>query len=754
MIALPKSCSSKQAGEMFRFSLVFLFAALFWAPNSVQAQFRVAEKADQKSENLEIHADVTDFDRATGVARASGEVIIKLGDITIEADEAEYSQNSGIIRAAGNVRLFKGNQVFNAEELFYDTATEEVTASHIRSALEPFFYQTDRIVIPREEGAPIEMENAEITTHDAADSDYRVVAKRLTIYPDDKAVIRKARLKIGDATVLGFPYYVQPFDGDLGYLAVPGWSSAWGAYVLNRYGFMINDDLLAQAKLDYRTERGVAGGLDILSQKFRGNGAIGRLKLYYANDKNPDIRYNGTTQPAGVPHDRYRINLQHRVYLASEKDETFYLDVDVNKLSDPFIYQDFFPNDYRLDPKPDNVVALTKRFDIAEATAVGRFDANDFFHTDSRVEGALDVVRTPLLGTKFFYDGFTSYGRLDEHFGDDTVVGFFTNPVTGYNRFTTYHELVRPHTFGGWLNVAPRAGIGYQNYSNFEIAGLDSFDRAIYHGGLDMSFKLSKKNPNIYNRALGIDGLMHVVQPYLNYSVIGADEIGQRFTPIDRYTPSTRLRPIDVPLFTAIDEYRNMHVLRSGISNRWYTRRNSRSYEWLSIDNYFDTYFEDPEFGRQFSNLFTDVRWSPVRWLQMQTTAQVPVFNTQFDFTEIKTRFHFMPNDWFRFSVGHYYLNDHPFFQDTDLFTLSTYTRLGDEWGFSTEHRYEADDGVLEYQQYAVHKDIGSWVATVGAMVRDNRITDKEFGVFLSLTLKAFPKVHIPVDYSPGTTGF
>ena len=556
--------------------------------------------------------------------------------------------------------------------------------------------------------------------------------------------------------MLGFPYYVQPFDGELGYLATPGWSSSWGGYVLNRYGFMINDELLGQARIDYRSMRGIAGGVDVLSQKFRHNDAIGKLKLYYAQDKNPQLRFNGTNRAAGVPKERYRMSLQHRIYFPSDEEETFYLDFDINKLSDSFINEDFFPHEYRLDPKPDNVITLTKLFDHAEATVVNRFDFNDFFQTDSRSEAALDIVRTPIGSTGFFYDGFTTFGVIDEHLGLDSNLAPFGIPVTptmGYNRFASYHEVLMPHTFNGWFNVVPRAGIGYQNYSNFEIAGLDSFDRGIYHAGIDMSFKMSKKYPDIQNRRLGLDGLLHVAQPYMNYSITGTDEIGRRFAPIDRYTPSTRLRPIDMPLFTAVDNYRDMHVIRSGFSNKLYTRRNGASHQWLSIDNYFDTYFEDPEFNRQYSNLFTDVLWSPTKWLQLQTTAQVPVFNTNFDFTEVKSRAHFMPNDWFRFSVGHYYLNEHPFFRDADLITLSTYTRLSDDWGLSTEHRFEADDGVLEYQQYAVHKDIGSWVASVGTSIRDNRITDKEFGVFLSLTLKAFPKINLPIDYQPGGSG-
>jgi hypothetical protein len=37
--------------------------------------------------------------------------------------------------------------------------------------------------------------------------------------------------------------------------------------------------------------------------------------------------------------------------------------------------------------------------------------------------------------------------------------------------------------------------------------------------------------------------------------------------------------------------------------------------------------------------------------------------------------------------------------------------------------------------------------------VRDNRDDENEYGVILSLTLKAFPKVSLPVDFQPGTLG-
>ena len=45
---------------------------------------------------------------------------------------------------------------------------------------------------------------------------------------------------------------------------------------------------------------------------------------------------------------------------------------------------------------------------------------------------------------------------------------------------------------------------------------------------------------------------------------------------------------------------------------------------------------------------------------------------------------------------------------------------------------------------------MASCTATLGAIIRDNRLGDQEYGVLLSLTLKAFPKMRLPVDFQPG----
>ena len=59
----------------------------------------------------------------------------------------------------------------------------------------------------------------------------------------------------------------------------------WGAFLLNKYGMMIGDKALATYHLDFRSSRGVAGGLDLKSQKHKNNEHFGHFKSYYANDQ-------------------------------------------------------------------------------------------------------------------------------------------------------------------------------------------------------------------------------------------------------------------------------------------------------------------------------------------------------------------------------------------------------------------------------------------------------------------------------------
>jgi hypothetical protein len=65
---------------------------------------------------------------------------------------------------------------------------------------------------------------------------------------------------------------------------------------------------------------------------------------------------------------------------------------------------------------------------------------------------------------------------------------------------------------------------------------------------------------------------------------------------------------------------------------------------------------------------------------------------------------------------------------------------------------YEEATGVLEQQRYSVYRDLTNWVASFGAVIRDNAGV-KEYGVVFTFTLKAFPKFGFDLNFDPAGAG-
>jgi LPS-assembly protein len=297
---------------------------------------------------------------------------------------------------------------------------------------------------------------------------------------------------------------------------------------------------------------------------------------------------------------------------------------------------------------------------------------------------------------------------------------------------------------GGFLSLTPEAGLGYTRYGAVDGPENGS-DDAHFHVGVESSLKFSRDYGAYRNRDLGLDGILHVIQPYTTWSVVSSNDFNPGDPGVDRLTPTTRPRPIDPLRFTAIDQMQSWNVLRLGTRNRLLTKRDKQSFEWLYLDTYLDAFLKDPEETRDFSNLYNDVRWQPLPWLRMNIETQFPIADDGSGFSEYASRFEFQPADHFEFSIGYRWLNGHPVLVDSNRVELQTYFRLAENWGISTRHSLELDDNTLEVQQYMLHRDLGNWVAGMGISSRDNRLED-EYGVVFSLTLKDFPSVSLPIS--------
>jgi lipopolysaccharide export system protein LptA len=790
--------------------------------------------------NINIEGLETQYDPATGIATATGDVHIVYEGTDIRAGQADYNANTGDVVARKNVIVVKDGQLFYGENIIYNIKTQELKANSIRSSLPPIYYTADAFDTNTGTVEKITGTNSSFTTHDSQIPNYHLKAKRITIYPGDRVVMSGVKAYMGNTPVFYLPYFVQPLDDELGYFFRVGYTSQWGAFLLNQYGTMIGDHTLAKYHLDLRSQRGVAIGADFYSMKWkeRHNDNIGMLKLYYAYDDDPLTGVNDSQRsPEFVDENRYRIAFQHRIYIPGPQESTWYLDFDINKLSDEFMLEDYFLNEFRSEPQPDNLVNLVKRSDTFTASLLARMQVNDFFHTDTRLpELAFDFTRSRIGRTNFFYQGETSIGAYRDNLSDreraeledkikqqkDFLGTFGSNgsrtslsdvdengqPILGadgrplptsptalagttlvsnssalinrdpkvlltrddvsedlealqdelsenkFNRIYSYHEVLYPMAFGrgNWITFVPRIGGGAAFYDSVSGGSNNSSEtKGIFHAGFDLAGKISKTWEDVQNRRLGIDGLRHIVQPYLNYSYLNADQ-PEGFPSIDRLTPSTRPRPIDVPFYTATDDLQSWNVARVGVRNLLQTKRDDATWNYAGLNTYADIFFDDPEFDRKISNLYNDLFWYPVPWLSLSIDSQLPIGDSDFNFSEVNTSATWMPTKRFSWTLGHQLRSDNPLFTDSSLIYSRIYTKINENWGFSMNHIYEMEDSTLEYQSYSVHRDLASWTMAVGGLVRDNRGSN-EYGIVLSLTLKDFPSVSLPLDLDPNPTG-
>ncbi len=739
-----------------------------------RAVAQVPELAAPGSLPIEINADgETRFEN--GIAIADRNVSIEFGTTSVFADRAEFNPKTKDLTVTGNVRIYQDGDLFVGEKAIYNIDTKAINADQLSGGSLPFLFKAETFKTEAEDF--LRATNARVTTHDSSKPDFNWRARTVRIYPDDRIVFSNVTWFVGKTPILWLPYLYQSLEDAVSFSISPGYSNLFGAYLLTRYSFPIGDNMSAVAKLDLMADRGIGVGLDGEYKFGKKKESWVSFQSYFLEDNDPNINETALAR-AEIDSTRYRASLRSRAYITDD----IYANVVFNKLSDEKLLEDFFESDFRLDPQPETFASITKWDENYTVTLTGKAQINDFFDTTTRLpEVAVDVKRIPLGDSGVFYQGEASYARLERLFEEDSIF-----PDYDAGRLDTFHQIVYPTTIGGWLSVVPRAGVRLTYYDqtgyteevieevieevevpstkdgadaagtakatkptieeeiSYKLRTLGSDSRAVFHLGLESSFKISKTWSNVQNRALGLDGLRHIVQPYVNFSYVSDPSLDpEDVLQFDRLIPSTQLNPLDFPQFVSIDAIDQWTIARLGVRNRLLTRRGDRTHNWLELDTFADINIDNPYSDNDVSNLFNNLVFRPVPWATLTIGSQLPVLND--DFTEVNTSLYLMANKDLSLSLGHRYIDGNPFFEDSSLLTFGVYWRINDHWAFSAYEQFEMDDSTLQSQSYVLHRDLSSWVASIGAVVRDNGDDKSEFAFLLSLTLKELPELSLPL---------
>jgi LPS-assembly protein len=697
-------------------------------------------------------------------------VVIHYGDVAIYAEYAEYNPDTHDVLLKVHVRIYRGDYAFVCDRAVYNLETKKLDAADFGGAKTPFQFTGDNLSSVTEN--EYKVYNGSLTTSDSSKPDYHLKSKGMRIYPDDRVIFTNATLYVGTTPVFWFPYLYQSLNDEFSILPSIGYNSTYNAFLFTLIKFPVNDYTDATLHLNYSTLRGPSIGLDLKYSFGDNDENYGSLKSFFINDQEPNLNETSLGRPPISP-GRYRLSYESRTFLTSDISAV----VEVNKLSDAFLLQDFYPFEFETNPQPDNFIELIKKGEAYTLSGFVRYQVNPFFQTTERLpEFSWEVARTPLFNSPIFYEATTSAGYLRETFPSiaTTVIapGLPASPNPNYAafRFDTFHQFTYPKTYFGWLSVVPRVGVRSTYYdptghftqadslfnNTFPAEGTvqsqGAKTRFVVNAGVEASFKLSRAYEGVQIRWLGLDGLRHVIQPYTNFSWVSNPTLKPNdILPFDRFIPSSQIPPIDFPQFVATDSIDHWTIWRLGLRNRLQTRRDNQTINWLEVDNYFDINFKNP-FSQtgHYSDFVNNVRFSPVPWLALVVNSQLPVFSNK-QFWEINTYLNWTVTPSLDISLGDLYLDHNPNFANSHQIYLQTYYRINDNWGFSIYENYEATIGRFQEQRYIIHRDLSSWVASLGLITRDNGGGKQDVGVQLILTLKDLPRFGLPVDLNPSS---
>jgi len=699
-----------------------------------------AEEAEEQEIEIEaIKPGEIRYNYETGIAIATNDFVVRYKGAVLTAQRGQLNEKAGEVAAEGAVNLQDGNQVWRGERLQYNFLTRQIHTEQFRTGRAPF-YATGEGLAANRTNQTYTATNAFATTDDVQKPGFRVRARRLTIVPGKYFVARDAVLYFGNVPVFYFPYYRRQFDRrQSSFEFTPGYRSAYGPYLLGAYNWYWNEKLYGALRADYRLKRGFGGGPD--ADYDAGVLGAGTVKYYYARDHEPGflIFTNGTPTAStnGVPieRDRYRLSFTHQVGIGTNLTAIAVL----RQESDPFVARDFFESEYRDNTQPASFLEINRRWSNFSLDVLARPRINDFFETGERLPDVKLTGERQQLGiSPFYYESESSVGYFRHTFAND-----ITNAFAAY-RADTFHQLLLPQTWFGWLNVTPRVGGRFTDYGEAHGTGATNKEeqRWVFNTGVEVSFKASRIWEGAHSGLFDVDGLRHIVQPSVNYVFVPTPNKPPPELPqFDSQLPTLRLLPVDFPDYNSIDSIDSQNVLRLSLRNKLQTKRTDGVENLFNWAVYTDWRIKPRPDQGTFADIYSDLDFKPRSWITFNSETRYSMDDRQW--REANHTLTLSPNSAWSWSLGHRYLRSDPTLgpdSGNNTILSSFYYRFSENWAGRLQHRFEARDGTLEEQYYTVYRDFRSWTAALTFRVRENRIGPTDYGVAVTFSLKAIPR--------------
>lgn len=452
--------------------------------------------------------------------------------------------------------------------------------------------------------------------------------------------VTNAWAKVYGIPVLWLPVFYKPKDESPGLFSTQwGKSSDWGYYILLSKRFNFTDYPSSRVKLmaDFYEQRGFAGGVKF---DFKTDNSQTELFFYTIHDKDHYEGEDYRKYRMKVPNQRFDFRITNITHITPRTEFRGVFEM----MRDPWFNNDFFSGRYNNDPQPATYAALEHQFDHFSASLFVRPKVNDFFTTVQRLPGfRLESPRQEIFDTNLYYQGDFSMDYLHMNWLQfDLPRRRYSNSrnfdkLKNYESFRldTTHFLYYPLRFD-WLTIVPRAGVKFTAYSHstknkigtdelmkmFEAADIQNnynvplkyYDnkggargRFIGEFGVEASTKIYNTWENVRSSWLQLDGLRHVMRPYVNYTFI----------------PRPSVKREHLFYFDEIDRIDEQNFIRFGVQNRLQTRNGNQIKTWFAMENYWDFYMTKNDGFNNIGNFCTILSASPFKGLSINTMFSI-----------------------------------------------------------------------------------------------------------------------------------
>ena len=716
-------------------------------------------------EDVSVLADFTEFDPKTKEAVLSGNVTITYLSSSLKADKVWINTETQDVYASGNVVVDREGDTWKGDYVQGNLKEQSLSFNEHYTVVDDWHISGS--------GAS-RMADGRLIVNDATISPCNQVMRlqtgKVLYHPDGRFRANNVVYKIGGVPVFYVPVIWGDLDNDYRGLEFrAGYESDNGGMFRLAKRWRMTPDVTNKLGVNYYTNRGF--GIDN-KLVVKHDKSTTDLYLWGQMDDDPlydrrvgGEKYNGRY---AIEDEHYRIQLHHR----TDFTDRLTMQVHGDYLSDSDVLYDFFEQEYRDMAQPPNFADLSYLGDNFTVSLNARAQLNDFFTVAEKLpELKLTVPRQQLLNTALQYQGESSGARLRMKWREydlPTVANAQRGIDYETTRFDTMHFLFLPLKLGHF-DFTPRVGgrvTWYENSSTEAVSndelnknfGLDiprgaptvvgefkgyneaggEQTNAAAEVGFELRTKLHSTWDGIKNEHLGIDGVRHVVEPYLKHTYISDPDVSSD----------------ELYFFDEIDRVDETHFTRIGIEQRFQTRRDKRIYTFARIETYYDFYHETEADEDEAGDFGLVIDVAPTEDIQFWWHSLVNAGDGRFNVSHLGARYG--DNEKFFFDIAYLYQDNFKsrynysmvseltqvltmdyfpiVYDENESVRLSAGMPINDKTTVRAHLFFDLEAGSLVRQRYELLRDLNCWMASLSFEKEED-----ELEAYLLFYLKSLP---------------